>query len=116
MNVTIVGSGYVGLVSGACLADVGNYVLCMDTDEVKIDRLCNGEVPIYEPGLQDLVKTNLASGRLRFTADLPEAVAFADIIFIAVGTPPDEDGSADLQHVLAVAKGIGAVLSSILWS
>ena len=114
MNVTIVGSGYVGLVSGACLADVGNHVLCMDTDEDKIDRLCNGEVPIYEPGLQDLVQANLASGRLRFTADLPEAVAFADILFIAVGTPPDEDGSADLQHVLAVAKGIGAVLSKYL--
>ena len=111
MKVTIVGSGYVGLVSGACLADVGNDVLCMDTDQSKIEDLRQGRIPIYEPGLEDLVSTNTAEGRLDFTSDLSRGVDFGQIIFIAVGTPPDEDGAADLQHVLAVARGIGDALT-----
>jgi UDPglucose 6-dehydrogenase len=97
----------VGLVSGACLADVGNEVLCMDVDENKIAKLQQGIIPIYEPGLEDMVKENQAEGRLRFTTDVEEAVAHGLFQFIAVGTPPDEDGSADLQYVLAVAKSIG---------
>ncbi|MCH1522615.1 MAG: UDP-glucose/GDP-mannose dehydrogenase family protein, partial [Arenicellales bacterium] len=111
MQVTIVGSGYVGLVSGACLADVGNHVLCMDVDPGKIDKLKSGKIPIYEPGLEELITTNSSEGRLNFTTDLDEAVAFGEAIFIAVGTPPDEDGAADLQHVLAVARGIGDTLA-----
>ena len=111
MKVTIVGSGYVGLVSGACLADVGNHVLCMDADPDKIENLKNGKIPIYEPGLEELITTNSSEGRLNFTTDLDEAVAFGEAIFIAVGTPPDDDGAADLQHVLAVARGIGDALS-----
>lgn len=111
MQVTIVGSGYVGLVSGACLADVGNHVLCMDVDPGKIDNLKSGKIPIYEPGLEELITTNSSEGRLNFTTDLDEAVAFGEAIFIAVGTPPDEDGAADLQHVLAVARGIGDTLA-----
>ena len=111
MQVTIVGSGYVGLVSGACLADVGNHVLCMDVDPGKIDHLKSGKIPIYEPGLEELITTNSSEGRLNFTTDLDEAVAFGEAIFIAVGTPPDEDGAADLQHVLAVARGIGDTLA-----
>ena len=111
MRVTIVGSGYVGLVSGACLADVGNDVLCMDTDHIKIDDLKQGRIPIYEPGLEQLIRNNSEAGRLAFTTDLSEAVQFGQIIFIAVGTPPDEDGAADLKHVLAVAQGIGNALT-----
>ena len=111
MKVTIVGSGYVGLVSGACLADVGNEVLCMDADHAKIDDLKQGRIPIYEPGLENLISTNSKAGRLAFTTDLSEAVQFGQIIFIAVGTPPDEDGAADLKHVLAVAQGIGNSLA-----
>jgi len=107
MKVTIFGTGYVGLVTGACLADVGHDVMCMDIDEDKIARLREGEIPIYEPGLEALVKSNAASGRLCFTTDPGEAVAFGTLQFIAVGTPPDEDGSADLQYVLAVADTIG---------
>ena len=111
MKVTIVGSGYVGLVSGACLADVGNDVLCMDTDHAKIDDLKQGRIPIFEPGLEDLISVNSKAGRLAFTTDLSEAVQFGQIIFIAVGTPPAEDGAADLKHVLAVAQGIGNALT-----
>ena len=111
MRVTVVGSGYVGLVSGACLADVGNDVLCMDTDHIKIDDLKQGRIPIYEPGLEQLIRNNSEAGRLAFTTDLSEAVQFGQIIFIAVGTPPDEDGAADLKHVLAVAQGIGNALT-----
>ena len=111
MKVTIVGSGYVGLVSGACLADVGNEVLCMDADHAKIDDLKQGRIPIYEPGLEELISVNSKAGRLAFTTDLSEAVQFGQIIFIAVGTPPDEDGAADLKHVLAVARGIGNALT-----
>ena len=114
MNVTIIGSGYVGLVSGACLADVGNQVLCMDVDINKVEKLQNGSIPIFEPGLEELVRSNTAVGRLSFTASLSDAVKFADILFIAVGTPQGENGSADLAHVLGVAKGVGELLSSPL--
>lgn len=107
MNITVVGTGYVGLVSGTCLAEVGNHVLCIDIDQSKIDRLNNGEIPIYEPGLEELVKKNVQEGRLSFSSDIKQGVDYGSIIFIAVGTPPDEDGSADLKHVLAVASDIG---------
>ncbi|TFH84977.1 UDP-glucose/GDP-mannose dehydrogenase family protein [Billgrantia azerbaijanica] len=107
MKITIFGTGYVGLVTGACLADVGHDVLCMDVDEARILRLEAGEIPIYEPGLEGLVKENVAAGRLQFTTDPTDAVAFGTLQFIAVGTPPDEDGSADLQYVLTVANTIG---------
>jgi len=107
MKVTIYGSGYVGLVTGACLAQVGNDVLCVDIDPDKIEMLKRGESPIFEPGLTDMLRANQASGRLNFTLDAAEGVAHGLFQFIAVGTPPDEDGSADLQHVLAVAKTIG---------
>jgi UDPglucose 6-dehydrogenase len=111
MRVTILGTGYVGLVTGACLAEVGNDVVCVDVDANKIARLERGEIPIYEPGLDALVRTNRASGHLRFTTDAAAAIAHAQIIFIAVGTPPGEDGSADLSHVLTVARTIGGALS-----
>ncbi len=107
MKITIVGTGYVGLVSGACLSDLGNDVLCLDVDRAKIDMLRSGKVPIYEPGLQQLVKHNVASGRLRFTTDVAEAVQFGTLQLIAVGTPPDEDGAADLRYVLEAARNIG---------
>ena len=107
MKITIYGSGYVGLVTGACLAQVGNEVLCVDIDPGKIERLNRGEVPIHEPGLDNLIIENQHAGRLRFTLDSSEGVAHGLFQFIAVGTPPDEDGSADLQHVLSVAKMIG---------
>ncbi len=106
MNVTIYGSGYVGLVTGACLAQVGNNVLCVDVDEAKIQSLLNGEIPIYEPGLDAIVADNIKAGRLSFTLSAEEGVNHATIQFIAVGTPPDEDGSADLTYVLTVAKSI----------
>ncbi|NCT68050.1 MAG: UDP-glucose/GDP-mannose dehydrogenase family protein [Rhodanobacteraceae bacterium] len=111
MRVTIFGTGYVGLVTGTCLAEVGNEVVCVDVDAAKIARLQRGEIPIYEPGLEPLVRANHADGRLRFTTDAASAIAHAQIIFIAVGTPPDEDGSADLSHVLAVARTIGRTLA-----
>jgi UDPglucose 6-dehydrogenase len=107
MKITIFGTGYVGLVTGTCLAEMGNHVLCMDVDANKIARLERGEIPIYEPGLEPLVQRNHATGRLAFTTDAVTAVAHGDAIFIAVGTPPDEDGSADLKYVLAVARSIG---------
>jgi UDPglucose 6-dehydrogenase len=107
MKVTIFGTGYVGLVTGACLADVGNHVLCVDIDAAKIEGLKQGRIPIYEPGLDEIVRRNHEAGRLDFTTDMDEAVAHGVFQFIAVGTPPDEDGSADLQHVLAVARTIG---------
>ncbi len=106
MKITVFGSGYVGLVTGACLAEVGNNVVCMDIDEGKINKLKQGIIPIYEPGLEAMVKENQAAGRLSFTTDVKEAVDHGLFQFIAVGTPPDEDGSADLQYVLAVAKSI----------
>jgi UDPglucose 6-dehydrogenase len=107
MRVTIFGSGYVGLVTGACLADVGNDVLCVDVDQKKIDALKRGEIPIHEPGLDDLIKRNAEAERLRFTTSAEEGVAHGVLQLIAVGTPPDEDGSADLKYVLAVARAIG---------
>lgn len=110
MHITIFGSGYVGLVTGTCLADVGNHVLCVDIDTNKVAMLQQGKVPIHEPGLESLLKTNLAAGRLQFTTDIAKAVAFGEIQCIAVGTPPDEDGTADLQYVLQVADTIGKYL------
>lgn len=107
MNIAIVGTGYVGLVSGTCFADTGANVTCVDVDQNKIDRLKNGEIPIYEPGLDELVKKNVAAGRLKFTTDLASVLDDVEIVFSAVGTPPDEDGSADLKYVLQVAKTIG---------
>jgi len=107
MNVTIFGTGYVGLVTGACLAEMGNKVVCVDIDAGKVGRLKRGEIPIYEPGLEEIVQRNHAGGRLDFTTDAAPAIAHAELIFIAVGTPPDEDGSADLQYVQAVARTIG---------
>jgi UDPglucose 6-dehydrogenase len=111
MKITVFGSGYVGLVTGACLAEVGNQVMCMDVDQSKIDQLNAGIIPIYEPGLEEMVKTNQAEGRLHFTTDVKEAVDFGLFQFIAVGTPPDEDGSADLKYVLAVARAIAENMS-----
>ena len=111
MNITIVGTGYVGLVTGACLADAGNAVFCFDVDEKKISQLNAGEIPIFEPGLEPIVKRNRQAGRLRFSTDAPESVAHAELQIIAVGTPPGEDGSADLQHVLAAARTIGRHMS-----
>ena len=101
MKITVFGSGYVGLVTGACLADVGNQVMCMDVDQRKIDQLKQGVIPIFEPGLEEMVKDNMAAGRLHFTTDVKQAVDFGLFQFVAVGTPPDEDGSADLKYVLA---------------
>jgi len=111
MKVTIFGSGYVGLVTGACLAEVGNDVVCVDIDQGKIDRLNQGEVPIHEPGLDSVIDRNRAAGRLKFTTDVDAGVAHGLFQFIAVGTPPDEDGSADLQYVTAVARSVGERMS-----
>lgn len=107
MRVSIFGTGYVGLVTGTCLAEVGHDVVCIDIDAAKVAGLNRGEVPIYEPGLEPMVKANHSAGRLRFTTDAGAGIAHGDVLFIAVGTPPDEDGSADLQYVLAVARTIG---------
>jgi UDPglucose 6-dehydrogenase len=107
MKITIIGTGYVGLVTGACLAELGNDVFCLDVDQKKIDLLNNGGIPIHEPGLEEIVARNRAAGRLRFSTDVAASVAHGTLQFIAVGTPPDEDGSADLQYVLAAARSIG---------
>jgi UDPglucose 6-dehydrogenase len=107
MKVTVIGTGYVGLVSGACLADVGNDVLCFDVDAAKVAALDGGEIPIYEPGLEEIVRRNIKAKRLQFTSDVKAATAFGTMQFIAVGTPPGEDGAADLQYVLAAARAIG---------
>jgi UDPglucose 6-dehydrogenase len=107
MKITVFGIGYVGLVTGACLADIGHEVLCVDIDQKRVDNLKKGIIPIYEPGLTPLVQRNFEAGRLKFTTNIPEAVDFGLLQFIAVGTPPDDDGSADLQYVLSVAKSIG---------
>lgn len=107
MKLAIFGTGYVGLVTGACLADVGHHVVCVDVDAQKIARLNAGEIPIHEPGLDDVVARNVAAGTLEFTTDIVQAVAHAQMQFIAVGTPPDESGAADLKYVLAVAESIG---------
>ena len=111
MKITVIGAGYVGLVSGACLAEMGNHVVCLDVDPRKIDMLNNGGIPIHEPGLDKVVQRNAASGRLQFTTDVGVAVAHGTLQFIAVGTPPDEDGSADLQYVLAAARNIGRLMT-----
>ena len=113
MNVAVIGSGYVGLVVGACLAEAGNQVVCADVDGKKIAKLKKNEIPIYEPGLEPLVSKNQKEGRLEFTTDVGAAVEAASVVFIAVGTPPDEDGSADLQHVLDVARTIGNHMNSV---
>ena len=112
MKVTIIGSGYVGLVTGACLAEQGNNVFCVDVDPKKIEILNSGGVPIYEPGLKEMIERNRAAGRLQFSTDIAASVAHGDIQFIAVGTPPDEDGSADLQYVVAAARNIGLHMST----
>ena len=107
MNIAIVGTGYVGLVSGTCFAEMGVNVTCVDIDESKINRLLNGEIPIYEPGLDEMVLRNYREGRLKFTTDLTTVLDDVEIVFSAVGTPPDEDGSADLKYVLEVARTVG---------
>ncbi|MBW3466403.1 UDP-glucose dehydrogenase family protein [Arthrospiribacter ruber] len=114
MKITVVGTGYVGLVSGACFADVGIDVTCVDIDQKKIDKLKNGIMPIYEPGLEEIVVRNFKSGRLHFSTNLGEAIQGSEVAFIAVGTPPGEDGSADLQYVLAVADEIGTHMSDYI--
>ena len=111
MKITVVGTGYVGLVSGTCLAEVGNDVVCVDVDPEKISVLEEGDIPIHEPGLLEMVRRNVAAGRLHFTTDVEKAVHHGTIQFIAVGTPPDEDGSADLQYVLAAARNIGRLMT-----
>lgn len=111
MNITVIGSGYVGLVSGACLAELGNNVMCMDTDPNKISRLQQGGIPIYEPGLEDMIKNNVAAGRLSFTSNVDESAAHGLVQMIAVGTPSGEDGSADLQYVIAAARAIGRTMT-----
>lgn len=111
MRISVVGTGYVGLVAGACFASTGNHVIGVDIDDDKINRLRRGEIPIYEPGLETLVREGIEKERLEFSVDLAHGVRESDVIFIAVGTPPNEDGSADLQHVLDVAEGIGRALN-----
>src|SRR3954471_23568062 len=111
MKITVVGTGYVGLVLGACLAENGNTVVCVDKDRSKIEMLKAGQMPIYEPGLEEIVRRNDHEERLTFTTDLQTAVRASEIIFIAVGTPQGEDGAADLQHVLAVARDVGRAMN-----
>ena len=110
MKITVVGTGYVGLVSGTCFAETGIDVVCVDIDQKKINKLNNGQIPIYEPGLEDIYKRNVEKGRLTFTTNLEESIKNSDVVFIAVGTPPDEDGSADLKYVLGVAREIGRTM------
>jgi UDPglucose 6-dehydrogenase len=114
MKVTIVGSGYVGLVTGACFSEVGINVVCVDIDSKKIDNLNNGIIPIYEPGLEDMIIRNMKKGRLVFTTNIAEALVDSEVLFISVGTPPDEDGSADLKYVLAVARDCGKYINDYL--
>ena len=114
MNIAIVGTGYVGLVSGTCFAEIGINVTCVDVDEKKIERLKQGEMPIYEPGLDQMVQKNIKAGRLKFTTDLASVLDEQEVVFSAVGTPPDEDGSADLKYVLQVARTIGQNMSKYL--
>src|SRR5690349_11224566 len=107
MKITMIGTGYVGLVTGACLAEMGNHVVCLDVDANKIRVLEDGGIPIHEPGLLEMVRRNRSAGRLQFTTDIAAAVGHGTLQFIGVGTPPDEDGSADLRHVLAAARNVG---------
>ena len=111
MKLTVHGTGYVGLVTGACIADAGNHVMCVDVDADKVARLCQGDVPIYEPGLENIVRRNIQNGRIQFTTNVEKGVSHGVLQFIAVGTPPDEDGSADMQYVLEVARSVGAHMS-----
>ena len=111
LNVTVIGTGYVGLVGGTCMSELGHRVVCVDNDARKIDTLLSGRLPIYEPGLEEMVPRNVEAGRLQFTTELGPPVAASDVVFIAVGTPPGEDGSADLKHVMAVARAIGPSLT-----
>ncbi|RYH05694.1 MAG: UDP-glucose/GDP-mannose dehydrogenase family protein, partial [Alphaproteobacteria bacterium] len=107
MKVTAIGAGYVGLVTGACLAEMGNHVLCLDVNPEKIRILNEGEIPIHEPGLLEVVRRNVSAGRLQFTTDVDHAVQHGTLLFVGVGTPPGEDGSADLQYVVSAARAIG---------
>ena len=110
MNIAVVGTGYVGLVSGTCLAETGNNVICVDIDAKKVERLKAGQIPIYEPGLEVIFQRNIKEGRLKFTTDLEEATQNAPLIFLALPTPPGEDGSADLSYVLGVAEHLGKII------
>ncbi len=112
MNIAIVGTGYVGLVTGTCLADFGNQVFCVDIDSKKVENMKNGLVPIYEPGLEEVFHRNIKSNRLHFTTNIDEALEKCDVLFLALPTPPGEDGSADLSYVLGVAKSIGQKMTS----
>ena len=112
MNIAVVGTGYVGLVTGTCLAETGNHVICVDIDEAKVEAMKQCQVPIYEPNLDTLFHRNIGAGRLHFTTHLKEAVDHADIVFLALPTPPDEDGSADLRYVLGVAQELGHIMES----
>ena len=112
MNIAVVGTGYVGLVTGTCFAETGNNVMCVDIDAKKVERMRNGEVPIFEPGLELLFERNTKQGRLHFTTDLKSAVDAAQIIFLALPTPPGEDGSADLSYILGVAKDLSKIITS----
>src|SRR5210317_403493 len=114
MKIAIIGTGYVGLVSGTCFAETGITVTCVDIDKSKIEKLKQGIIPIYEPGLENMVRNNVEKGRLFFSTSLKESLVDSEAVFIAVGTPPDEDGSADLQYVLAVAEEIGMHMQSYL--
>lgn len=111
MNITVIGTGYVGLVAGACLADMGNSVICVDNNEEKLNKLKQGIIPIYEPGLEELVKYNVSENRLSFSSDIDFAVKNSEVCFIAVGTPQGEDGSCDLQYVLKVAEQIAQAMN-----
>src|SRR5688500_4447616 len=111
MKIAVIGTGYVGLVAGACLAESGNDVICVDNDQSKVRTLRRGKMPFYEPGLEELVRRNREERRLTFTATLPKAVRESEVVFIAVGTPPGDDGSADLQQVLAVARDIARAMN-----
>ncbi|HNA58626.1 MAG TPA: 2-dehydropantoate 2-reductase N-terminal domain-containing protein, partial [Chitinophagales bacterium] len=112
MKISVIGTGYVGLVTGTCFAETGNHVICVDIDATKVQRMQQGEIPIYEPGLETIFHRNIRQGNLQFTTDLKSAVEATDIIFLALPTPPNEDGSADLKYVLQVAEDLGEIITS----